>query len=137
MAKEEPSTCAKYAKDNDLLDKPGLKSLQRIASRTVKLAQMRRLQAKLYTQRRGPTYKFGILLPTDQSHALRIYIDNDHHLWELSLSTEMDQIDEYSTFRNMGRGTKPPRDDQRICVHFFLMSSMTCIASLVLLLVAI
>jgi hypothetical protein len=27
MAKEDPITCAKYAKDNDLLDKPGWKSL--------------------------------------------------------------------------------------------------------------
>jgi hypothetical protein len=40
MAKEDPITCAKYAEDNDLLDKPGWKSLQRIASCTVKFARM-------------------------------------------------------------------------------------------------
>jgi hypothetical protein len=117
MAKEDPITCAKYAKDNDLLDKPGWKSLQRIASRTLKFSRMC-LQAKLQTERRGPTYKFGILLPTDRNHALRIDKDNDDHLWETSLGTEMDQIAEYNTFRNMGRGAKPPRDHQRIRVHF-------------------
>ena len=30
----------------------------------------------------------------------------------------MNQIDEYETFRNMGRGVKPPGDHQRIRVHF-------------------
>jgi hypothetical protein len=117
MAKEDPITCAKYAKDNDLLDKSGWKSLQRIASRTVKFARMC-WQAKLHTERRGPTYKFGILPPTDRNHALRIDKNNNDHLWETSLGTEMDQIAKYNTFRNMGRGAKPPRDHQRIRVHF-------------------
>jgi hypothetical protein len=48
MAKEDPITCARYAKDNDLLDKAGWKSLRRIASRTVKFARMC-TQAKLHT----------------------------------------------------------------------------------------
>jgi hypothetical protein len=46
-------------------------------------------------------------------------MDNDDgHLLELSIGTEMDQIDEYNTFRNMGRGAKSPSDHQRIRVHF-------------------
>jgi hypothetical protein len=71
MANEGPITFSKYAKDNDLLDKPGWKSLQRIASYTVKFAWMCK-QTKLHSQRGGPTFKFGILLPTDRNHALRI-----------------------------------------------------------------
>ena len=117
MAKSDPITCAKYAKDNDLLDRPGWKSLKRIASRTVKFARMCR-QAKLHTQRRGPTFKFGILLPNDRNHALQIDKDNGNQSWQLSIDVEMNQIDEYETFRNMGRGVKPPRDHQRIRVHF-------------------
>jgi hypothetical protein len=54
MAKEDPITRAKYAKDNDLLDKRGWKSLQRIASRTLKFARMCR-KSKLQTERRGVT----------------------------------------------------------------------------------
>ncbi len=117
MAKADPVTCAKYAQDNDLLERPGWKSLKRIATRTVKFARMCR-QAKLHTERRGPTYKFGILLPNDRNHALRIDKDNDNHVWETSIGVEMAQIAEYNTFRNMGRGAKPPRDHQRIRVHF-------------------
>jgi hypothetical protein len=109
MAKEDPNTCAKYAKCNDLLEKPVWKSLQYM---TVKFAWMCKY-AKMHTQRRGPTFKFDILLPTDQNHALRINKDNDDHLWEFSIVTEMDQIDEYDTFHNMGRGIKPPCDHQR------------------------
>jgi hypothetical protein len=37
MTKEDPITCAKYTKDNDLLDKPGWKSLQGITSCTASL----------------------------------------------------------------------------------------------------
>jgi hypothetical protein len=117
MAKEDYITCAKYAKDNDLLAKPGWKSLRCIASCTVKFAWMY-LQAKLHTERWGPTYKFGILLPTDRNHALRIDKDNNDHLWELSIGIEMDLIAEYNIFCNMGRNAKPPSDHQPICVHF-------------------
>jgi hypothetical protein len=117
MAKEASITCAKYAQDNDFLEKPGWKSLQSIASRALKFARMCQ-QAKLQTERQSPTYKFGILLPTEQNHALRIDKDNDDHLWETSLGTEMDQSAKYNTFRNMGRGEKPPHDYQRIRVHF-------------------
>jgi hypothetical protein len=102
MAKDYCITCAKYAKDNGLLEKPGWKSLQRIASCTVKFAQLYQ-QAKLHTERRSPTYKFAILLPTDCNCALRIDKDKDNQLWKLSIGTEMDQIDEYDTFHKIGR----------------------------------
>jgi hypothetical protein len=75
-------------------------------------------QANLHTERRGPTDKFGILLPTDQNHALRIDKEIDNHVWDLSIGIEMDQIAEYNTFHNMGRGAQPPGDHQRIRVHF-------------------
>ena len=91
MAKEDPITCAKYAKDNDLLDTPDWKSLKRIASRAVKFARMIR-QSKLHTERRGPIYKFGILLPNDRNHALQIDKDNGNQSWDFSIgNTEMDR----------------------------------------------
>jgi CDGSH-type Zn-finger protein len=98
MVKEDPITCAKYTKGSDPLDKPGWKSLKHIGSRTVKFAQ-----AKLHTS----------------NHALQIDKDNDNQLWKLFIGIEMDQIHEYETFCNMGRGVnKPPCDHQHIRVHF-------------------
>jgi hypothetical protein len=63
MAKLDPVTVtvtvAKYTKDNNLLARPGWRSLQRIASHEVKFARML-IQAKLSQQRHGPLFKFGI-----------------------------------------------------------------------------
>jgi hypothetical protein len=109
MAKSDPITCAKYAKDNNLLDLPGWKSLKRIASRTVLFARMLR-QSKLESERHGPRYKFGVLLPNSRKHAFKIDEDNQNTKWRDSIQTEMDQIDEYETFRDTGRRTSPPRN---------------------------
>ena len=71
MSKANPLTCALYAKDHDLLDTPGWKSLKRIVSREVKFTPKVK-QAKLSQARHGPTYKFGILVPKNKKHALEI-----------------------------------------------------------------
>ena len=72
MAKADPLTCALYAKDNDLLDTPGWKSLKRIATGEVKFARMVNKQAKLQQSCHGHTYKFGIFVPKNRKDALAI-----------------------------------------------------------------
>ena len=117
MSKEDPLTCALYAKDHDLLDTPGWKSLKRIASREVKFTRMVK-QAKLSQARHGPTYKFGILVPKNKKHALEIDAANGNKRWQQSMDSEIAQIDEYDTFKDMGKGRPPPRDYKKIRVHF-------------------
>ena len=117
MAKADPLTCALYAKDNDLLDTPGWKSLKRIATREVKFARMVK-QAKLQQSRHGPTYKFGILVPKNRKDALAIDAANGNKKWQKSMDVEINQIDEYDTFKDLGRGRPPPRDYNKIRVHF-------------------
>jgi hypothetical protein len=117
IAKEDPLTCALYAKDHDLLDTPGWKSLKRIATREVKFARMVK-QAKLYQERNGPTYKFGILVPKNKRDALEIDKANGNTRWKQSMDDEIGQIDEYDTFHDMGKGRPPPRDHKKIRVHF-------------------
>ena len=34
------------------------------------------------------------------------------------MDTEIEQIDEYDTFRDLGKGRPPPRHHQKIRVHF-------------------
>ena len=117
MAKADPLTCALYAKAHDLLNTPGWKSLKRIATREVKFTRMVQ-QAKLSSARHGPTYKFGILVPKNRKDALAIDSANGNKRWKISMDTEVDQIDEYDTFRDLGKGRPPPRDHQKIRVHF-------------------
>jgi hypothetical protein len=117
MAKADPITCAHYAQAHDLLDTPGWKSLKRIATRTVKFARMIR-QSKLEHERHGPQYKFGILLPKTRKDALKLDEKNGNKLWQESLNIEMDQIDDYETFRHVPRNLPPPPDYKLIRVHF-------------------
>jgi hypothetical protein len=46
-----------------------------------------------------PKYKFGVQIPTSISHALRLDRLNGNHLWQEAIQTEMDQMNEYQTFR--------------------------------------
>jgi hypothetical protein len=105
MAKADPLTCALCAKDHDLLDTPGWKSLKRIANREVKFARMVK-QAKLHLSRHGPTCKFGILVPKNRKEALK------------SMDVEINQIDEHNTFHDLGKGKPPPRGYNKVRVHF-------------------
>ena len=44
-------------------------------------------------------------------------IKNGNTLWQNALRTELDQLDEYETFRNLGCGTRAPDDHKMICLH--------------------
>jgi hypothetical protein len=55
-----------------------------------------------------------------RKHALSIDADNGNTLWKTSLGLEMDQIDNYETFRDLGPGKPPPRNYIFIRVHFVL-----------------
>jgi hypothetical protein len=118
MAKADPLTCALHGKTHALLDTPGWKSLKRIATQEVKFTRMVK-QAKLSQARNGPKYKFGILVPKEnRKDALAIDTENGNKTWKLSMEAEVSQIDEYDTFRDLGKGRPPPRDHQKIRVHF-------------------
>jgi hypothetical protein len=117
MEKEDPLTCVLYAKTHDLLDTPGWKSLKRISKREVKFTRMVK-QAKIQQERHGPQYKFGILVPKNRKDALKIDATNGNNRWKTSMDTEIEQIDEYDTFKDMGKGRPPPHDHNKIRVHF-------------------
>jgi hypothetical protein len=75
-------------------------------------------QAQLHQSRHGPTYKFGVLVPKNKKHALEIDAANGNNRWQLSMDSKIAQIDEYDTFKDMGKGRPPPRDHKKIRVHF-------------------
>jgi hypothetical protein len=117
VAKADPLTCALRAKDNDLLNTPGWKSLKRVADQEVKFTRMVK-QAKLHQSRHGPTCKFGILVPKNRKDALAIDAENGDKKWQKSVDVEIDQIDECETFNDLGKGRPPPRDHNKTRVHF-------------------
>jgi hypothetical protein len=69
IAADDPVSCAIYARENVLLDKPGLKRFKHIAKREKKFTCMVN-QAKLRSYNTAPHYKYGFEIPRTYEQAL-------------------------------------------------------------------
>jgi hypothetical protein len=69
IAADDPVSCAIYARENDLLDKPGWKRLKQIAKQAKTFTRMVN-QAKLRSYNTAPRYKYGFEVPRTYEQAL-------------------------------------------------------------------
>lgn len=115
---DDPVTCAVYAKEHGLLDKPGWKRFKGIAKRHKKFVRLVN-QAKLRSYRTAPKYKYGYEVARDYSHAVKLDERNGNTRYQDAIDIELEQIDEYQTFINMGHKDKvaPPPGYKKIRVH--------------------
>ena len=116
MAKDDPVTCAIYAKDNNLLHLDGWKRFKKLANRQKKLLRMAN-QAKLRSYKMSKKYKFGVEVPRDHNHAMQLDQQNGNHLWKEAEEKELSQIDEYETFNDLGKGDLSPSGHKKIRAH--------------------
>ena len=116
---DDPVTCAIYARENNLLNKPGWKRFARLAKREKKLLRLQN-QVKLRSYRTSPRYKFGYELPrnNDYNHAIELDKRNGNTLWRDSIKLEIDQQNDYSTYEDLGPNGKVPEGYKKIKVHF-------------------
>lgn len=119
IAADDPVTCAIYAKDNGLLDKPGWKKFKSIAKRQKKFTRMVN-QAKLKSYSSSPKYKYGFEVPKNYAHAMALDARNKNTKWKDAADLEIKQIAEYKVFVDHGHHTKstPPPGYKKIRVHF-------------------
>ena len=115
IAKSDPVTCAIYAKENGLLDTPGWIQFKRLARRKKKLIRMAN-QAKLKSFRHSPIYKFGVQIPRSHAEAMELDKRDGVNLWAEAEARELNQIDEYDTFTDLGKGVLP-KNHRKIKVH--------------------
>jgi hypothetical protein len=115
IAKDDPVTCAIYAKDAGLLEVEGWKRFKALARRQKKLIRMVN-QAKLRSYRTAPKYQYGFEVPKDYQHAVRLDRQAGNNKWQDSTKLEMDQLNEYDTFKDYGRVGSIP-DYKKIRVH--------------------
>jgi len=101
-------TCAKYAKENGLLDKPGWKTLKRIATRAIVFDRMLK-QARMSSERNGPIYKFGVRVPRHKGEATKLDAENGDTKWHDAEQAEMSQIFEYKVFEDFSDGFSDQR----------------------------
>ena len=116
IGKDDPATCAQHADEQGLLDLPGWKQFRRLAKNRKKLLRMVN-QAKLKSFRTAPRYKYGYEVPRDYAHAVELDKRNGNTLWQDSTVLELDQIDSYNAFRDLGKNGKPPEGCKKIRVH--------------------
>ena len=114
IAQDDPVTCAIYARDNNLLHLPGWKRFKRLASRQKLLFRMAN-QAKLRSYNSAPKFKYGFEVPRDYKHALWLDKRNGNSKWIEATQLEMAQLDDYSTFKDVGKNI--PNGFKKIRVH--------------------
>ena len=73
-------------------------------------------QAKLKSFRHSPIYKFGVQVPRNHAEAMELDKRDGGTLWADAESRELNQIDEYNTFTNLGKGARP-NNHRKIKVH--------------------
>ena len=76
-------------------------------------------QAKLRSYNTAPKYQFGFEVPRDYEHAKRLDKQNGNTKWQDCTKLELDQLNEYSTFEDLGhaRTTCIPAGYKKIRVH--------------------
>lgn len=113
---DDPVTCAIYARDNNLLDKPGWKHFSRITNRQKKLLRMSK-QSKLRSYKHSIKYKYRFQVPRDYKEAIKLDKENGNKKLQEATILEIAQLKEYATFIDLGKGGIPPSFSKRISVH--------------------
>ena len=117
IAKQDPVTLARYAHDNGLLNKPGWKFLCHIA-KCQRFLNVIVNSVKRHTDPNQVKYKFGVRVPHTFAEVIMLDKDNRNTFWEDAVCRELDQLFSYKTFRDLGTGGLPCKDNKKIKIRF-------------------
>ena len=123
ISKDDPITCAVYAKKHDLLDTTGWKRLKRYAKTSKRLIRAVK-QSRIRQVRASARYQHGFQVPKDYNDAMRLDKENGNTHWQDAMDLELTQIHEYKVFKDTGKAkfhngkVVTPDGFQKIRVHF-------------------
>ena len=123
ISKDDPITCAVYAKKHDLLDTTGWKHLKRYAKTSKRLIRAVK-QSRIRQVRASARYQHGFQVPKDYNDAMRLDKENGNTHWQDAIDLELTQIHEYKVFKDTGKAqfhngkVVTPDGFQKIRVHF-------------------
>src|SRR5689334_4315675 len=127
VAEDHPMACAQYAKDNDLLNTRDWKHCKNILRTefSFNTAFSAHKQAFNPNSIKSVMFKFGLQVPCTPKEAYEL----DHKLhqtkWADAIHTELDQIHNYETFKNLGKTTIAPEGHKKIDDRFVLDLCLT------------
>ena len=122
ISKDDPMTCAVYAKKHDLLDTTGWKHLKRYAKTSKRLIRAVK-QSRIRQVRASARYQHGFQVPKDYNDAMRLDKENGNTHWQDAMDLELTQIHEYEVFKDTGKAkfhngkVVTPDGFQKIRVH--------------------
>ena len=102
ISKDDPITCAVYAKKHDLLDTTGWKHLKRYARTSKRLIRAVK-QSRIRQVRASARYQHGFQVPKDYNDAIRLDKENSNTQWQDEIDLELTQIHEYKVFKDTGK----------------------------------
>ena len=113
-----PVTVAVFMREHNRIEEfssilPGLKRYCKTQKRIVRVAN----QAKLTSYRTKPVYMFGVLIPRNYQQAIEFDKANGNTKWQDATRLELEQINDYDTFVDKGRGYIPGPGWKKISVH--------------------
>ena len=123
ISKDDPITCAVYAKKHDLLDTTGWKHPKRYAKTSKRLIRAVK-QSRIRQVRASARYQHGFQVPKDYNDAIRLDKGNSNTHWQDAMDLELTQIQEYKVFKDTGKAqfhngkAVTPDGFQTIRVHF-------------------
>ena len=123
ISKDDPITCAVYAKKHDLLDTTGWKHLKRYAKTSKRLIRAVK-QSRIRQIRASARYQHGFQVPKDYNNAIRLDKENSNTHWQDAMDLELTQIHEHKIFKDTGKAqfhngkAVTPDGFQKIRVHF-------------------
>ena len=123
ISKDDPITCAVYARKHDLLDTTGWKHLKRYAKTSKRLIRAVK-QSRIRQVRASARYQHGFQVPKDYNDAMRLDKENGNTHWQDAMDLELTQIHEYKVFKDTGKAkfhngkVVTPDGFQKIRVHF-------------------
>ena len=91
ISKDDPITCAVYAKKHDLLDTTGWKHLKRYAKTSKRLIRAVK-QSRIRQVRASAQYQHGFQVPKDYNDAMRLDKENGNTHWQDAMDLELTQI---------------------------------------------
>ena len=123
ISKDDPITCAVYAKKHDLLDTTGWKHPKRYAKTSKRLIRAVK-QSRIRQVRASARYQHGFQVPKDYNDAIRLDKGNRNTHWQDAMDLELTQIHEYKVFKDTGKAqfhngkAVTPDGFQKVRVHF-------------------
>lgn len=118
IGKDAPIIVAQYARQHNLYELPGWKRFKYLATRSNKIFIRMLRQVHLQRQNNAIKYQYGYRVPRSEYEALELDKSAGNTKWYDAMKLELKCLDEYKTFRDLGKNSSPPPGSLKIRCHW-------------------